>query len=211
MANVQTPVILIRFEREDADGADSEEADSYTKSFNTSSICNSVAELGQLTYQAGFGTRNKQSLPPELRKFDVREGAKFVLRPNDEEYISFYLTLLSFGSSAEAEGFASEIKAAVEPCGDVSGDVTTRNTLRFEELEGENNFAHGAREVLEFASLDVTFVSESIDYLIQRGAVVGLVHVGASENGVRDSGMSRQEIDEAAVEILDQAFSGIEY
>lgn len=209
IVGVQAPEILISFTKEEADGADNEESDSYSQSFNTSSICNSVAELGQLTYQAGFGLRNKQSLPLELRDFDVREGSKFLFEPTDDEYVGFYVTLVSYASIEKAETLAAELKAAVKPCGDVSGDFSTRNTILFSDLDGENDFVHRAREVFEFSSLDLTIVSESTDYLVQRGAVIGLVHVGASENGVQESGLSREQLDEAALDLLDQAFAGI--
>lgn len=208
LASVEKPSGLIPFELEEAEGAENEESDGYTESYDTSSICNSVAEIGQLIYQAGFELRNKQGLPSELRDFDVRKGIKFVGTFNGgDDYVTFYQTLLSFDSAESAEAFASRLKEAVEPCGDVQGEIQERTTIKFESLDGPNDFMHRARST--FDVFDVKIVSEEFDYLVQKGAVIGLVHVGASEDGVSESGLSTSEIDEIALDLISQAFEGI--
>lgn len=207
---VEKPTALIAFELEDPDGVDGSESEGYTKSYDSSSICNAVAEIGQLTYQSGFELKNKQSLPTELRNFEVRKGIKYVAKFNDgDEYVTFYLTLISFDDEETAANFASRLKEAVVPCGDVSGDIQERTTIKFAELDGPNDFMHRAREA--FSIYSVTVIGEAFDYLVQKGAVIALVHVGASEGGVSASGLATQEIDEISLDLIDQAFKGIEY
>jgi len=200
--NVKLPDALISYEREGAEGQDDEESDGYYQSFDTSSICNSVAELGQLTYQAGFGDRNKQALPPELRSFEIRNGIKILSYFTDDEYLVFYLTLLSFEDSESAEDFASPLKAAVQSCGDVAGDVESRTSIKYSELSGSNDFSHQAKGVFEIFSVSIQ--STQFDYLVQRGALVALVHVTSSEGGLEYSGFSNQEIDDIAKDLIGQ-------
>ena len=208
LSSVETPSALINFELEENETTDGE-SDGYTESYDASSICNSVAEIGQLTYQAGHGLGNKQSLPPELRDFDVREGIVFedTFGDDEEEYVSFYLTLLSFDSADSAEAFASSLKEAVEPCGDVQGSIEQRTTIKFESLDGPNDFSHRVRSIFEV--FGITLVGEQFDFLVQNGAVIGLVHTSASENGLSESGLSTSDVDEIALGLLDQAFEGI--
>jgi hypothetical protein len=200
--SVKPPEQLIAYDLEGPEGAGNEESDGYTPSFETSSICNAVAELSQLTYQAGFRERNKQALPPELRDFEIRNGIKFSSNFKDDETLSFYLTLLAFDNAEDAENFASQLKEAVEPCGNVSGALETRTTIKFSELSGPNDFSHQAGYVLEILSVSISGLS--LDYLVQKGSLVALVYVGSSEGGLDSSGLSADHIDNIAQDLIGQ-------
>ena len=200
--SVKPPEQLIAYDLEGPEGAGNEESDGHTPSFETSSICNAVAELSQLTYQAGFRERNKQALPPELRDFEIRNGLKFSSNFKDDETLSFYLTLLAFDNPEDAEKFASQLKEAVEPCGNVSGALETRTTIKFSELSGPNDFSHQAGYVLEILSVSISGLS--FDYLVQRGSLVALVYVGSSEGGLDSSGLSADDIDNIAQDLIGQ-------
>ena len=203
LENVKTPDTIKEFEIVPAEGGDSEESTDYYESYDASSICNSVAELGQLTYQAGYELKNKQALPPELRSFAVRQGIKFEPTEDAEsEYVNFHVALLSFDEASTAASFASELKEAVEPCGDVSGEYQSRATLKFSSLDGPNDFSHKVRET--WSMFDSEFVTDATDYLVQKGARVALVHVGASEDGLEYYGISTDTVDQTAKDIIKQ-------
>jgi hypothetical protein len=200
--SVESPEQLITYEPEGPEGAGNEESDGHTPSFETSSICNAVAELSQLTYQAGFRERNKQALPAELRDFKIRNGIKFSSNFNNDETLSFYLTLLAFDNPEGAENFASQLKDAVQPCGNVSGELERRTTIKFSELSGPNDFSHQVEYVLEIFSVSIS--GFSFDYLVQRGSLVALVYVGSSERGLDTSGLSSDDIDDIAQDLIAQ-------
>ena len=149
----------------------------YTPKYpSVSSTCQAVSEFSRVAQYAQGGNSWKQYMPADLRGFDVIGGKHYGLATssNADELatVGVDIAILTFGSSSEAEEYASLIRDNLESCFDfpktsmaVPGldiDVLSHaSTLIQTDLEvGGGGFGY---EVVEDTHLELSKVAAFLD------------------------------------------------
>ena len=208
LSDLDTPSSIVKFNVEELrieDGATP--SDSFTSAFNVSERCESIARLGQLVYQAEWGTDNKQALPAGLRGFNVREGIRYTISTPDSadksEYANLYVALLAFRDVEAADDFMSSISSNVQDCGDMKGELQEITRTGFEYLNGdEGDFR--LEDVWRFTFLSVELTTFRMTGLYSMGSNVLAVHGSISQGGSAALGVSMDDLVVASDDVRDQ-------
>lgn len=210
LSKLTTPESIVKMKKVDfiVEEGD-EESDSFDASYETSDTCTTVGEADQLIYQSNWGNSNKQSLAPELRKFQNREGMKFLAETPESadsyEYATLYVSIISFNSEQEATDFMSLIRDNVEACGDLKGEYNTLTLTNFKIIdEALGDFSMERFDYLDFSEIDIEISStEQVSFWNLGSNVIG-TQAAISDGGTSAVGISMSDLETAASEIVEQ-------
>ena len=212
LSEIKTPDSIVKMKKEDfiLEEGD-EESDSFDPSYETSETCTTVGEADQLIYQSNWGTANKQSLAPLLRKFNAREGIKFIAETPESadsyEYVTLYVSIISYSSEQEANDFMASIRDNVESCGDLKGEYQTLTLTNFKIIdEALGDFSMERFDYLDFSEVidDLEISStEQVSFWNLGSNVIG-IQAAISDGGSSTVGLSMSQLEVAAAEIVEQ-------
>ena len=209
--NIEIPKSLVKMEKESLEIAEGDEqGDSYEASYNSSSTCEAVGSVDRVIYSSQWKNDNKQILPQELRGFTNRSGILFTLsspESSDEyEYVTLYVTLLSFENPELAKEYQSFIGDNVEACGDLKGEVYSLALTKFQKVEDSQDFIINRVDSYDFAleSFDISGSSQTLVGMWNLGSNIIAINGAVSENGSAEFGLDLQDLESGSEDVVAQ-------